>query len=109
MADSYFKSSDQVLVVHHDLTLSRWDSARNYTYAFDFEFRMMTVVSDYGRAKEAIAVHPFPTLDPDLVQQMHDKLVELGGHPTPPGPVPHAKGAFAAPSPFHKPDGGLKL
>ncbi|MEZ0224178.1 MAG: hypothetical protein ACAH83_06480 [Alphaproteobacteria bacterium] len=109
MSDSYFKSSDQVLVVQHDLIVSRWDSARRYTYVFDFEFRMMTVVTDYERAKEAIAVHPFPALDPDVLQKMHDKLVEMGGSPTPLGPVPHAKGAFAAPSPFHKPDGGLKL
>ena len=81
MADSYFKSSDQVLVVQHDLIVSRWDSARRYTYVFDFEFRMMTLLKDYGGARETAVVHPFPTLDPDVLQQMHDKLVELGGKP----------------------------
>jgi hypothetical protein len=106
MADSYSKSSDQVLVVHHDISVRQWDSARRYTYVFDFEFRLMTLVKDYGGTRETAVVHPFPTLDPDVIQKMHDKLEELGGKPLPLGPVPHAKGSFAAP---RKPDGGLKL
>ena len=108
VSDSYFKSSDQVLIVEHDVAFRRWDSPRRYVYAFDFEFRTMTVVTNLGTAKEAADVHPFPEVDAEVLQKMRDKLVELGGSPDPLGPVAHPKTAFAAPRALHKQDGGAK-
>lgn len=106
--DSYYKSSEQILVVEHNVALRRWD-ARCYMYIFDFEFRTMTVIANYNNsARESAAVHMFPAIDPDLLGKMHDKLVELGGSPLPLGPIADRKGAFAAPASLRKPEGGAK-
>lgn len=99
MADSYYKSSDQVLVVEHDVRIRSADWARHYTYVFDFEFRTMTVISGYSTAKEQTDVHLFPVVDPGLLMRMREKLVELGGDPAPlsdqkkklPSPLPPRK------------------
>jgi hypothetical protein len=96
MSDSYFKSSDQILVVNRTVDITRW-SNRQYIYIFDFEFRTMTVVTDYTSSREASETHPFPSLDQDMLRRMRDKLVDLGGHPTFDEAEPDPKRAFVVP------------
>ncbi len=107
MSDSYFKSSDQILVVNRSIHISQW-STRSYVYIFDFEFRTMTVVTDYTSSKEASETHPFPSLDPGMLRAMHDKLTDLGGNPKPLEPEADAKRAFAAPLSLKKSSQGPK-
>jgi hypothetical protein len=104
LGDSYYKSSDQILVVNRSVNISQW-STRSYLYIFDFEFRTMTAVTDYNSSREATETHPFPSLDPEMLRTMHDKLVNLGGNPKPLADEPDAKRAFAAPAGLRKPPG----
>jgi hypothetical protein len=103
MADSYYKSSDQVLVVEHDIRMRSSDWAKHFLYIFDFEFRTMTVVSHYNTTKEHAGTHPFPGLDHGLLARMREKLIELGGDPA---PLTDEKKKLPAPLPPRK-DGGL--
>lgn len=51
-------------------------------YAFDFAARVMVTRTDgYGDA--GAVVTPFSQLDPDMLIDFRDKLVELGGTPPP--------------------------
>ncbi|TAL28211.1 MAG: hypothetical protein EPN97_15265 [Alphaproteobacteria bacterium] len=102
MSDSYFKSSDQVLVVEHDVSVRRWDNARRYIYVFDFEFRTMTAITDFNTSRERMEVHPFPGVDAGLLSRMRDKLVELGGDPM---PLSDQKKKLPAPAPPRKEEG----
>lgn len=105
MSDSYYKSSDQILVVNRDIYIRSW---RSYVYVFDFEFRIMTVVNDYNTQKESSTTHPFPALDQDLLREMRDKLVDLGGKPTPLPEHDAPRRPFVVPQPLRRPDQGPK-
>lgn len=107
MADTYYKSSDQILVVNRNIAVCSWD-ARPCMFLFDFEFRTLTVINEYNRKNESTSVHPFSALDPDMLQEMHDKLADLGGNPKPLGPVADPKRAFAVPQGLRRPTQGPK-
>ena len=107
MSDSYYKSSDQILVVNRDINVRSWES-RRYIYVFDFEFRTMTVVNDYNTQKETSSTHPFPSLDQGLLREMRDKLVDLGGNPTPLSDDDAPKRAFVVPQPLRPSGKGPK-
>lgn len=81
--DAYYKSSPQVLSVERSVKLrnSPWEDPRPYVYLFDFEFRTLTVVSRVGSTHEQTNIVPFADLDPEVLEKMRDKLVELGGKP----------------------------
>jgi hypothetical protein len=105
--DRFYKSSDEVLTVDRMLKPKySFESPRVMTYIFDFEFRTMSVITGYGSAGENISVHPFPTVDPALLERMREKLVELGGNPPAAGPLPGVKTAFAAPQALRGPKDG---
>ena len=97
LSDSYYKSSDQILVVNRQISMNSW-STRQSTCIFDFEFRTMTVITEAGSTRERIETFPFPALDPATLRGMRDKLTDLGGHPLPLGPEADPKRAFAAPA-----------
>jgi hypothetical protein len=107
LSDSYYKSSDQILVVNRSVNLNDW-SSRRYIYIFDFEFRTMTVVTDYASGREASETHPFPALDAGMLRRMHDKLVELGGHPAPLETDDDPRRAFVIPQPLKPAGKGFK-
>lgn len=109
MPDKFYKSSDEVLTVDRMLKPKySFETPRTITYIFDFEFRTMTVMTAYGTAQERMSVHPFPTVDPALLDRMREKLVELGGNPPAAGPQPGVKAAFAAPKSLRNPGEGPK-
>lgn len=110
MTDNYFKASDQVLTVDRTFRPKfTWESPRIFTYIFDFEFKTMTVVTNYGSSStEKASVHPFPVVDKDLLERMRGKLVELGGNPAPLDHTSDQKTAFAAPAVLRRPGEGGK-
>ena len=75
MADKYYKTSDQILLVDRIVSTPR--GYRRFEYFFDFEFRVMTMSGQEGRS----GVVPFTALDEEMLGDMHAKLVELGGRP----------------------------
>lgn len=101
MSDRYYKTSDQILTVDHSFNPHvDWGNERTMVYIFDFEFRTMTVVhnyNDYNHTGENSSVHPFPAVDPVLLERMHAKLVEMGGKPDPASGPRETKPAIAAP------------
>lgn len=107
MPDSFYKSSDQILVVNRTVNVTSW-STRQYIYMFDFEFRALTVITDYTSSKEASEVLPFPALDPETLRSMRDKLIDLGGNPKPLEPEADPKQAFVIPKPLRRNDNGPK-
>lgn len=101
MTDKYYKGSDQILTVEHTFKPRgyHWESDRTHTYIFDFEFRTMTVVRSEGNALKSDLM-PFPAVDPDVLERMRDKLVELGGNPDPvSGPRDGGKPSLKSPTP----------
>ena len=82
MTTSYNKGDDEVLTVQKEISL-RW-STKTMVYIFDFEFKTLNVV-DYGNSASQYSstVLPFAAVDPDMLETMHAKLTELGGHPRP--------------------------
>lgn len=101
MEDRYYKTSAQVLTVDRSFKpRGEWANDRLTVYIFDFEFRTMTVVtnfSDYNHQNEHSSVHPFPTVDPHLLERMREKLVALDGKPDPVSGPRETKPAIAAP------------
>ncbi|MBI1215307.1 MAG: hypothetical protein GC185_05740 [Alphaproteobacteria bacterium] len=82
---SYRKADDQVLSVKRYLRPNEsYETMRVFVSLYDFEFRTMTAISNYGNsAREQASVIPFSQLDEDVLERMRDKLVELGGKPAP--------------------------
>lgn len=110
MESKYYKSDDQVLTVERGFRAKgfEWETPRVYTYIFDFEFRTMTVIQNYrgygtvAGENERAQVIPFPAVDPEVLDRMRDKLVELGGRPGPVSGPPEGKPAMPAPQNFRK-------
>lgn len=98
MADNYYKASDQILTVERSFKPrgQSWESTRAFMYIFDFEFKTMVFLTNTGSSHEQQSVHPFPALDAELLERMRDKLIELGGKPSP-LTGDHVKPALPAP------------
>jgi len=102
--DRYYKSSDQVLTVDRKLYLrgnSSGDYARLFTYVFDFEFKTMSVIADseYRDLRtEKVTTLPFSQVDEKLLADMHEKLMSLGGTPSPLQPPADLKPQLSPPA-----------
>lgn len=101
MTDSFYKVSDQMLTVDRRFKPRGrdWEDSVSFTYTFDFEFRTMTV-SRYQANTFTSDTHPFSAVDPEVLERMRDKLVELGGNPDPvSGPRDGGKKKLSNPPP----------
>lgn len=50
-------------------------------YYYDFQSRLLTTMMKYGSTIGGVATTPFSQLDREVLADMRDKLVELGGKP----------------------------
>ncbi len=60
------------------------------TYFYDFQQRIMTTIYAYGSGMGGVNTTPFSQLDRDVLVDMRDKLVSMGGKPkelAPEGPT----------------------
>jgi len=99
--DRYYKSSDQILTVERSFKpRGDWSDDRRVVYIFDFEFRTMSVItnySEYSQKDEHSTVVPFSSADPAVLERMHDKLKSMGGKPDPVSGPRETKPALAQP------------
>lgn len=51
------------------------------TYHYDFQQRLLTTLYTYGSGLGGVTTTPFSQLDREVLVEMRDKLVELGGKP----------------------------
>jgi len=103
MTDYFYKAGDQVLTVDHSFVVkNEWNAERKFTYIFDFEYKTMTIITDFGTGAEKSAIHPFPTVDEALLVKMRDKLIGMGGKPDPLTGAPDAKPSLPIPAALRK-------
>jgi hypothetical protein len=84
MTDAY-KADDQVLVATRKVPGRKsYGSPRYLQYIYDFEFRTLAVTISQGNAASGSAtVIPFSAVDEEVLVEMRDRLIELGGNPRP--------------------------
>lgn len=100
MADNgYYKSSDNVLAVEKSFHIPESNfrferkSYRKTIYIFDFEFCTVTTLSRGAAVgSETAQVLPFSAMNENVLSDMREKLVELGGNPPPLSATIHKKG-----------------
>lgn len=51
------------------------------TYFYDFQQRLLTTLYTYGSGLGGVTTLPFSQLDREVLVEMRDKLVEIGGTP----------------------------
>jgi len=85
MNDSSFRISDQVLMQSRRqwFNMGGWSLQADYQYLFDFEFRTLTVLYRDSQDRNNAQVMLFSQVERDMLEQAHDRLVELGGKPSP--------------------------
>ncbi len=60
------------------------------TFFYDFQQRLMTTLYTYGSGLGGVTTTPFSQMDREVLVEMRDKLVEMGGTPkelAPEGPT----------------------
>jgi hypothetical protein len=84
---NYFLASESVLAVERTIRLpkpsfrfDREKDTRRHVYVYDFEFQTLTAsVNGASTTGEQISVIPFSAVDENVLLQMSEKLVEMGG------------------------------
>lgn len=71
-----FNSKNYNFSKTHDAALELTSPGNSIHYHYDFTMRLMT--ARYG---EALSTQPFSALDRNMLIELREKLLEMGGHP----------------------------